>query len=76
MTSCAIALLFEGSPTVEPKAKYPLCLEGKRACPPEDCGGVWGYVDFLEAICNKKHEQHKDMLEWIELLSKVVDEVS
>ncbi|MCX7419629.1 MAG: plasmid pRiA4b ORF-3 family protein [Planctomycetia bacterium] len=58
-------VLFEGSPAVDPKVKYPLCLEGERACPPEDCGGVWGYVDFLEAIRNKKHEQHKDMLEWI-----------
>ena len=58
-------VMFEGCPPVDPKAKYPLCLEGERACPPEDCGGVWGYVDFLEAILNKKHEQHKDMLEWI-----------
>ena len=58
-------VLFEGSPPAVPKAKYPLCLEGKRACPPEDCGGVWGYADFLEVIRNKKHEQHKDMLEWI-----------
>ena len=58
-------VLFEGSPSVDPKAKYPLCLEGKRACPPEDCGGVWGYADFLEAIRNKTYDQHKDMLEWI-----------
>jgi Plasmid pRiA4b ORF-3-like protein len=58
-------VLFEGSPPLDPKAKYPLCLEGERACPPENCGGVWGYADFLEAIRNKKHEQHKDMLEWI-----------
>jgi len=57
-------VLFEGSPTVDPKAKYPLCLEGERACPPEDCGGVWGYCDFLEAIKNKNHEQHEEMLEW------------
>ena len=42
--------MFEGNPSVDPKAKYPLCVEGERACPPEDCGGVWGYADFLEAI--------------------------
>ena len=58
-------VLFEGGPTVDPKAKYPLCLEGERACPPEDCGGVWGYCDFLEAIGDKKHEQHHAMLEWV-----------
>ncbi|MDZ4874555.1 MAG: hypothetical protein CLLPBCKN_003951 [Chroococcidiopsis cubana SAG 39.79] len=34
----------------EPQTHYPLCLTGKRACPPEDCGGVWGYAEFLEAI--------------------------
>lgn len=58
-------VLFEGTPTVGPKAKYPLCLEGERACPPEDCGGVWGFGDFLEAIRNPKHEEHENMLEWI-----------
>lgn len=58
-------VLFEGTPPVDPKAKYPVCLEGERACPPEDCGGVWGYGDFLEAIRNPKHEEHENMLEWI-----------
>lgn len=58
-------VLFEGSPPIDPKAKYPLCLEGERACPPEDCGGVWGYGDFLEAIHNPKHDEHESMLQWI-----------
>lgn len=49
----------------EPKVKYPRCVKGSRACPPEDCGGPWGYGDFLEAIKNPKHEQHEEMLEWI-----------
>ena len=49
----------------EPKAKYPRCVEGKRACPPEDCGGPWGYPEFLEAIQNPKHEEHEEMLEWL-----------
>jgi hypothetical protein len=56
-------VLFEGSPLVDPKAKYPLCLEGERACPPEDCGGVWGYGDLLEAIKDPNHEEHESMLE-------------
>lgn len=41
------------------------CIDGKRACPPEDCGGVWGYEDFLKAISNKNHPEHKEMLDWI-----------
>jgi len=48
----------------EAGASYPRCLAGKRACPPDDCGGVWGYAHFLEAIADKKHPDHKDMLEW------------
>jgi hypothetical protein len=43
----------------------PVCLEGERNCPPEDCGGPWGYQTFLEAISNRKHEQHKELLTWI-----------
>jgi len=45
--------------------KYPFCISGERACPPEDCGGVWGYQEFLQAIRNPKHKEHKEMLEWI-----------
>jgi hypothetical protein len=57
-------VLFEGFPPPDPKAKYPLCLEGARACPPEDCGGPWGYISYLEAISNPRHEEHKEMLRW------------
>ena len=44
---------------------YPKCVKGKRACPPEDCGGTWGYEEFLGAIKDPKHEEHEEMLEWI-----------
>jgi len=47
------------------KVDYPICVKGKRACPPEDCGGVWGYEEFLDAIQNPKHEEHEEMLEWV-----------
>lgn len=49
----------------EPGQRYPLCLQGKRACPPEDCGGVWGYADLLEIIQDPEHEEHEEMLEWL-----------
>jgi len=45
--------------------KYPVCIGAEKACPPEDCGGIPGYLDFLEAIKNPHHEQHDEMLEWI-----------
>lgn len=57
-------ILFEGFPAADPKAKCPLCVEGERACPPEDCGGPWGYGDYLAAITDPQHEQHEEMLEW------------
>jgi hypothetical protein len=45
--------------------KVPTCIKGKRACPPEDCGGIWGYQNFLEAIQDPSHPEHEEMLEWI-----------
>jgi Plasmid pRiA4b ORF-3-like protein len=46
-------------------ARYPGCVGGRRACPPEDCGGPWGYGGFLEAIRDPDHEEHDEMLEWV-----------
>jgi hypothetical protein len=48
-----------------PGVRYPRCLAGKRACPPEDCGGPWGYADLLEAIQDPRHERHEELLEWV-----------
>lgn len=44
---------------------YPCCVGGKRACPPEDCGGVWGYEEFLAAISDAGHPEHESMLQWV-----------
>ncbi|MFQ5883046.1 MAG: plasmid pRiA4b ORF-3 family protein [Candidatus Methylomirabilales bacterium] len=44
--------------------RYPSVTAGKRACPPEDCGGIPGFYHFLEAIQNPDHPDHEDMLEW------------
>ena len=45
--------------------KYPVCLAGKLACPPDDCGGIGGYYDMLEAIKDPKREDYEDMLAWV-----------
>jgi hypothetical protein len=44
---------------------YPICIDGEKACPPEDCGGVWGYYELLKAIKDPKHERHEELLEWV-----------
>ncbi len=41
------------------------CLDGARACPPEDCGGAWGYANRLEAIKDPLHEEHEEITEWV-----------
>ena len=41
------------------------CLDGARACPPEDCGGVWGYDNLLKIIKNPKHQEHASIMEWL-----------
>jgi hypothetical protein len=49
----------------EAGVKYPRCVAGERACPPEDCGGPWGYGDLVDTIQNPKHKRHAELLEWI-----------
>ena len=46
-------------------ATVAVCLAGKRACPPDDCGGSWGYQNLLKILRNPKHEEHNTMQEWL-----------
>lgn len=58
-------VLVEKVLTAEKETHYPACLKAKRACPPEDCGGTWGYQELLEAIKDPDHPEHALRLEWL-----------
>ena len=49
----------------EKDTRFPRCLDGQRACPPEDVGGVGGYADFVKAIRSPRHPEHAEMLAWV-----------
>jgi len=52
-------------PPAAAAATAALCLDGARACPPEDCGGAGGYDNLLKVLKNRKHPVHKSMKEWL-----------
>lgn len=52
--------------TPRPGVEYPACLAGKRACPPEDCGGVYGYAHMLEVAGDPEHEEYDDVIDWLD----------
>jgi hypothetical protein len=58
-------ILIEKAPPADPTKALPACIAGQRNCPPEDCGGPWGYVELLEILANPTHPQHDEQLEWI-----------
>lgn len=49
----------------DPLMKLPCCTDGAAATPPEDCGSVPGYQDFIAAMADPAHEDHADMVDWI-----------
>ncbi|MGI8936091.1 MAG: plasmid pRiA4b ORF-3 family protein [Phormidesmis sp.] len=58
-------ILVEKVLPADPEVRYPICIKGKRACPPEDCGGVWGYAELLETLSDPENPEHEEMLEWV-----------
>ncbi len=47
------------------KTEYPVCLDGKLNCPPEDCGGPWGYANLLEILKQPDHKEFDMYSEWL-----------
>lgn len=58
-------IVVEKTLAPDPKGFYPVCITGKRSCPPEDCGGPWGYQNLLGILADPKHEEHDGYKEWI-----------
>jgi hypothetical protein len=59
------SLVLEKRLPVDPNTAYPVCTDGQLACPPEDCGGIPGFYDLVEALSDPNHERHEEMLDWI-----------
>jgi hypothetical protein len=59
------SIVLEKRLPVDPNTTYPICTDGQLACPPEDCGGVPGFYDLVEALADPNHERHEELLDWI-----------
>jgi Plasmid pRiA4b ORF-3-like protein len=58
-------IVLEKRLPLDVNATYPVCTDGQLACPPEDCGGIYGYYDLVEALGDPNHERHEEMVEWV-----------
>ena len=56
---------FEGRFPKKDGIKYPICIDGAQACPPEDVGSIPGFYEFLESIKDKNHPEYESSLEWV-----------
>jgi len=58
-------ILLEKLVAAESGGRYPVCVAGERACPPEDCGGIGGYEELIDILADSGREGHEDMLRWL-----------
>lgn len=58
-------IVLEKIVPMDNKLSLPQCIKGKRACPPEDVGGVWGYEEMLDVLADENHPEYEDRLEWL-----------
>jgi len=59
-------IVVEKVEPLDPEQEYPSLITGKRACPPEDCGGIYGYLHLLEVLADPSHEEHAELSEWVD----------
>jgi hypothetical protein len=64
------SVLIEGRQPPAEGSRYPVCVAGKRNCPPEDCGGRWGYQDMLAVLADPAHPEHA---EWVKSVGEDFD---
>jgi hypothetical protein len=64
---CEHEIVIEDLLDTDPDTHYPVLVAAKGACPPEDCGGPWGYADLKAILADPSHEQHREMLDWLGL---------
>ena len=50
----------------DPAVRLPVCISGKRSCPPEDSGGVWRFYEMLAILADPDHEEYEEMAEWLD----------
>lgn len=62
-------VVVEQTLIAEPGQAYPRCVAGNGACPPEDCGGRWGYAELKKVLADPAHDEHQDLLDWLGLES-------
>jgi hypothetical protein len=59
------SIVLEKQLPADPNTTYPVCTDGQLACPPEDCGGIPGFYDLLDALDDPNHERHEELRDWI-----------
>jgi Plasmid pRiA4b ORF-3-like protein len=58
-------ILLEKLIDAEQGDRYPACVAGEQACPPEDSGGAFGYMELVEIVATPGHPDHDALLRWL-----------
>ncbi|MCF6366013.1 MAG: plasmid pRiA4b ORF-3 family protein [Bacteroidales bacterium] len=58
-------IILEKTENSVSEKNIPICLAGRNNCPPEDCGGIWGYSNMLEILKDPDHEEYEEYIEWL-----------